>query len=447
MSYSGGRDTPDILDRPHRALRLPDILLCVFELLKTDKKTLCNAMGVNYSWASAASRFLWDTPPLDALLHIEDRHRRQFYANGVLSIFMPSKPTLPSSVVEGIAFPRLWALMLPSLPPISHLKCFLQPSLAAIHLPGCLPPELGSLVTELCPRLQRVSICSQARYGDDERAKNELRALLGFFQRCTLPLTAVVLIGFWPDSADYRAVFQHLARRAMLAYLDITSSGVEGANCFFRLLKTAATLETDSVGPLQRERGGGCEVAAPFHDLRQLRINTSAQHMKHLSRAAPFLTALQLSATDGDCASVFMALTPFSTLTRLSVTFVVHVVLLTDDSMYALQQLQSLRSLSITGADASPAMALTDDSFGATVQCLPHLQHLDLTLGRGPLGLTGAALRTLGQRCRHLEVLDMLGTWDLSCWRDITSMLLFPELKFFRLDEAIMQPAGAAYDK
>ncbi len=86
-------------------------------------------------------------------------------------------------------------------------------------------------------------------------------------------------------------------------------------------------------------------------------------------------------------------------------------------------------------------------SFIHTVQCLPSLRHFVLTLGRGALGLTGAALQTLGQRCRHLEVLDMRGAWDLSCWRDTISEPLFPRLKFFRLDEAITKPAGAVYHR
>ncbi len=91
--------------------------------------------------------------------------------------------------------------------------------------------------------------------------------------------------------------------------------------------------------------------------------------------------------------------------------------------------------------------SIVSSSCFSLVQCLPRLQDLELTVGGGALGLTGAALRTMGEHCRHVETLDCCGVWDLSCWRDTRAMPLFPELSFFRLDEAIMKPAGAAYDK
>jgi hypothetical protein len=346
-----------------------------------------------------------------------------------------------------VNFPRLLELNLPVPLPISRSKCYLLPCLTTLHHYGRLPLQLGQHVNELCPNLRNFQIAMRAPYGDADREKSELNALLEFFRRCSLPLTTVKLLCFKHDCAEGRAVFEHLARRPMLADLDMAWSDIAGGNAFLHSVQEVATVVTGSSRQPLRARGGGAEekVAVPFRYLRRLGTRILSQQMKAFLRTAPSLTNLRIIVPGSECAAMFAALpTLLSALTELSITFAATAVVLTDNDLYAMQQLRSLRSLSISGAVLTPATALTDSGFGAMTECLPDLQYLKIDLGLSSLGLTGAALRFVGEHCRRLESLAMRGTWDLSCWRDTRQMPLFPRLISLWLDDAIMKPAAVS---
>jgi hypothetical protein len=283
---------------------------------------LCNAARVNNTWASAATRQLWIAPPEKALIHITDPRCRQFYAKSICQLMVSSK--LAPSVGDddnGVDFPRLRLLQLLVPLPISRFKRYLVPSLTTLHHYGRLPLQLSQHVSELCPNLRSVQIAIRTPYGDVNGEKSELSALLEFFRRCSLPLTTVRLICFKHDCAESRAAFQHLARRPMLADLDMAGSDIAGGNAFFRSVEEAATLGTGSSRPPTSERGGGAgeEVAIPFRHLRRLSTRTSSQQIMTFLRGAPSLTNLHMNAIGSECVAVFAALpTPLSALTELS---------------------------------------------------------------------------------------------------------------------------------
>lgn len=422
---------------------MADILLSVFEHLMFDAMTLSRAMRVNSLWASTASHFLWMTVQERQLLTIRDRRRQQYYADRIRMLIALPEPAPQKSAFEGVQFPRLRTLSLLSVLPTSCFQRYLVPTLTELQCSGHLPMELGRQLSERCPHLRHFMYGISAPFGDAASAEGQLAALLAFFQRCMLPLPAVTLSCIWLDCAESRAVFEHLAHRAKL--VELSCSAIDScANVF-----VAGMLPREQRAQHDTATAAASAAVARFADLRSLRMRMSAPQTEGLSRsaAAACLASLRVHVTDNDCARLFAALASLSALAALRLCFVVDGIRLADNDFGALRQLRRLRSLALTGATLSTARTLTDAGFSATLQCLPHLECLQLAFAQGALGLSGAALRAVGESCRKLERLDMCGAWDLSCWRDAGITPLFPQLLFFQVDEAIMKKEGMANDK
>jgi hypothetical protein len=431
------------LDVPHRALTTIDILVCVLEVLRRDRKTLCIAMRVNRIWASAASSILWKVVPVILLFRVNDARRRQFYADFIRVLWVwPNVVNAPGNL-ELVEFPRLRAISLESPTPVSRFQRYLLPSLVELAYTGLVPATLGPLLAERCPGVREVRFSVAARRGDVDGAKAELSALRAFFTGCSLPLTTVCLDGHVPDCAESRALMEHLAHRPGLADLDTSSAWcVEGGTPLFLYpMEAAAPRRSHDGNPRLAKSISGS--AFPYHDLRRLEVCGAGRHIECISLGAPFLAILDVSITDSGC--VFAALGALSGLNELNVHFGAGTKL-ADSDMCALQQLPNLRALSISGNEKSLTTALTDEGFSEMANCLPKLRRLRFAAGLS-LRLSGAALRSVGEHCRHLESLIMPGIWDISCWPATTQKPLFPRLTRLKLDEAIMKAAGGTYDR
>jgi hypothetical protein len=305
--------------------------------------------------------------------------------------------------------------------PVSRFKHYLQPSLTYFQYFGCPSAELGRVLNESCPRLRDLIVCF--RSADDGEAEGNLGHMLDFLRHCSLALTTFHLTCSMPDCITTNALFQHLAMRPALEDLHIAQR-VSGSG-----LQAVADME---------RRGG----AAPFSCLRRLYVRIRTRDVKQLTCAVPFVSSLHLFLFDNECAAL-EALAPLEHLRELSVRYDNTTKPLSAGDVGALRHLQCLRSLAIA-VDASLATPLTDSCLLAVIESLSQLRRLKLTVGCRTLGLTSAAVLSIGQYCRHLEELEMSEVWDLTCWRDSVPKPLFPMLKVLQLGDAVVRRGDAS---
>jgi hypothetical protein len=145
-----------------------------------------------------------------------------------------------------------------------------------------------------------------------------------------------------------------------------------------------------------------------------------------LPLVAPSLTSLFLTFFAVDAAHL-------TSLARRTVLeeFIGNDLLLASPLSYhalvPLGQFWSLRELSISSSTCQ-SFLLTDDEFDSLLESLPSLQHFLLVVKEGMPGLSGAALRSIGERYRDLVALEMSGAWDLSHLRKSSFKFIFPKL-------------------
>jgi hypothetical protein len=345
-----------------------------------------------------------------ALFLLEDRRQLQMHANVIhhLEVMYSACPTL-----EGIAFPRLTSLLVPFSCPLSRYQLFLQPNLAEFSYLHRPPPELGAALAERCPRLRTVKL-GVPRRTDDEDRRRDAAAWNENLRGCSLPLAAIRLrSSFVPDCDAVAALVQHLAQRPKLT--DLRLGCIDGG----------ARLET-ALNSLRR--------SAAFRNLRRLHLMITTRHVGIILSMAPYITSLHLSLRDKDYA-VLPAVTRLTALESPTVIYNSFATVPSSCEMATLRQLHRLRSLAIESHDCGDPLAMSDDDFDGLMASLPRLERLKLDIAGHFAGLSGAALRSVGERCRNIVWLEVSRKWDLSSWQSSTYKPLFPTLAVLRLGD------------
>jgi hypothetical protein len=156
---------------------------------------------------------------------------------------------------------------------------------------------------------------------------------------------------------------------------------------------------------------------------------------------------LNLTVNMGD-SFVLAALAPLTQLRELIMRYNSPAHPLTPRNVTALQRLGQLRVLclfalspddiSVSSGLQHSARYVTDADFRCLAAALPHLVQLRIRVGSQAANfMTGAALRYLGEHCRHLTTLDLDGKWAMSCWRESAKTPLFPRLESLSLHDLI----------
>lgn len=93
----------------------------------------------------------------------------------------------------------------------------------------------------------------------------------------------------------------------------------------------------------------------------------------------------------------------------------------------ALKNLKDLRILRISSiSDFITSPTLTDEEFISIFENMCKLRELVFEI---QCVLSTAAITSLGNHCPELKSCEMLGSYDLHCWQEITGSL-FPQLRF-----------------
>jgi hypothetical protein len=411
-------------------LQIAEIQLAIFEYISDDRRSLANAARVNSAWWSLAVPHLWYHVDESILARVPGNQRQQLYANHIRTICVKSCPNDDGNVVDGgLRFPRLACLNVGLRTYIRQYERFLQPSLTEFSLFSPPSPQLGRVLANNCPRLS----CVTLHYFDKEL--NHCRAvalLLTVFAGCPASLTSIELGCRLPDCPALRELFQCWARLPLLQELD-TSYEADGAG-----FEAAARLLPDLPNG---------DVSFP--SLRRLRIHLRTGRAEHLVAAAPFLTHLDLTVNMGD-SFVLAALAPLTQLRELIMRYNSPAHPLTPRNVAALQRLGQLRLLclfalppdgdGVSGEQQHGVSFVTDADISSLAAALPHLVLLRISVGTCAANfMTGAALRSIGEHCRHLTTLALDGKWDMSCWRQSPKTPLFPRLQSLSLHDLVVR--------
>jgi hypothetical protein len=393
---------------------MPDMLLVIFDILENEKASLASAAVVNLAWSPLALGVLWRDPAPRALFGICSRGRQQYYAAKIRRLLLTNGSIPPADDNSPrLCFSRLTTLYANARMPCARLQHFLPPSLTALDLSGRPAPELGALLWAQCPQLR--SVVLNCHTSNNVRgADKDLSVVAEFLQLCPLPLRQLELHGFVPDCSAATRLFRHLARRWGLADLRVVHTTGRAA---FQ-------------GALDLQDAG----EAAFVSLRRLLVNLAPQHVVMLPLVAPSLTSLSLTFVAVDSAHL-AGLAQRTVQDEFISNGLFPASPLSYHALAPLRQFRSLRELSISSSTHQPLL-LTDDEFDSLLESLPRLQRFLLVVREGMSGLSGAALRSIGERCRDLVTLEMSGAWDLSHLRKSSLKYIFPKLAVLRLQTA-----------
>jgi hypothetical protein len=339
------------------------------------------------------------------------------YADNIRSV-MVARSDIAVAALGDVRFPKLHDLWVGQPFPISRIAPYLQPSVTHFTYRGCPAPGLGQALSEHCPRLHDISLQDKTD-ADRSSAERYMGSLQHFFRHCSLAVRTITFFGEFPDSSASDAVFMHLAQRQALEELDVKRCAPS------RCLKAVADMTL---------QGG----TAPFSNLRRLCVWVESQNVKHLVRAAPSVTSLQLHLLDNTC-NALAALAALAHLRDLFISYWINVKPASEDVLDGLRRLQELRTLTIRVWE-SFATPMTDANFNRVILSFTQLRRLKITVYSGNLGLTSASLASIGRHCRQLEELELPGIWDLSTLHDSSLKPLFPKLNVLRLYRAVIRP-------
>jgi hypothetical protein len=272
-------------------------------------------------------------------------------------------------------------------------------------------------------------------------------------------MTELLLSYNSPDCSALQALFVCLAKLPHLQQLQ-NDIWADGAN-----FKAAARLQgsiNDAPAAAMAPAAAAAAAASdygnaalllvalvPFANLRHLRIYLCLGNIKYLLQAAPLLTELNITVNTGVRAEL-ADLAPLTALRELIVYYNSDVAAcpLTPRNVAGLQHLRELRRLCIfaaSGCDTGVGVhrLLTDNDFLRLAAALPHLTHLAILVGASAATLTSATLRSVSQHCRQLQTLEIDRDGDVTCWRDIKVMPLFPQLKRLKLTRVSIEQGAA----
>ncbi|VUC29188.1 unnamed protein product [Clonostachys rosea] len=367
-----------------QALRLPELLLSVFELIQASGHSLVPIAQVNQVWFDCATSILWRRVKSRELYRVE-KHRRQIYASKLDAICFDGEDGDIHEAFIGLQFHHIRQINLDLFDPprggLAHLQQYLAPSLQVFNfIGGDLDDEFLLQMAATCTRLRVICM----NLPGPRVTPSAILSLVSGCERLE-DVNFNDMEGLLSD-----AIFLHLAGRSNI----------------FRLT-------WDTLIPPRLVTRASQETATPFKDMRVLTttVTTSsvawiAQNMTRLSHLI-----LKLEDTEHD---VLRPLPKLQNLKRIRISFLPTQVLSTE-SLVGLRSLSKLETLDLSTkargmkvADVRGANFQNAD-FEKLLSGLPLLRHLSLvieasfSLRVGPM---------ISRNCPLIEECNILKNFD-----------------------------------
>lgn len=378
----------------------PEILGIVIEYLRDDVTALRSALLVNKTWAVEATRVLWENPPVTALAAIGE-DRRQFYACHVRELsFSGDEEGAKHPTFRNLEFPQLNNITVGYFRPdngeMLWLGQYIQSSMKNFSFYGTEPAEdILHLLETRCPLLRSIVIDFHFEGLTSDR-------LMKFFDNCNF-LTSICL----PSNVKY------IIDSRLLAYL-----------AHYDGLKDLELGKFLGYGMLDKILEG---AERPFRNIRYIAIEIDSKTVPLLVAKVKSVLILILTL-GGSRINPLPHVSSLVNLQELHIGYKWQVEWAGTDFL-ALGHLKNLRRLDVSSI-TSPT--LTDTEFIPTFENMSQLEELVFQV---QCVLSTAALTSLGEHCPRLITCDLLGSYDLCCWKSIKKPI-FPQLLVLKLGTA-----------
>ena len=378
----------------------PEVLSIVMEYLRSDASALWSALLVNKTWAVEAIRVLWEKPPVAALAAI-DEDRRQFYARQVHELnFSGDEDGAKHSTFRNLEFPLLNDVTIDHFRPDNKeelwLGQYIQSSLRDFSFYGAEPAEdILHLLETRCPRLRSIVIDFQFEGLTPGR-------LMEFFDSCK-SLTSIYL------PSNMRAIIDS----RLLAYL-----------AYYDGLKDLELGKFLGYGMLDKILRG---TERPFRDIRFLAVEIESKTLPLLVATVRSVLVLTLAIADSRI-NPLPHVSSLVNLQKLHIGYEGHVEWVGADFL-ALKNLKNLRRLNISSIYPIASPTLTDTEF---IPIFEDMRELEELVFQVECALSTAAITSLGDHCPKLMTCELLGSYDVYCWKSIARPI-FPQLRVLKL--------------
>lgn len=385
-------------------MELPsEILSIVIEYLRYDTTALRSALLVNKTWAVEAIRVLWNNPPVTALAAIGE-NRRQFYAGQVRELnFDGDEDGAKHSTFRNLEFPLLNDITIDNFRLDNGEKLWLgqyiQSRMKDFRFYGAEPAEdILHLLETRCPRLRSIVIDFQLEGLTSSR-------LMKFFDTFKF-LTSIFLPSNMKDIIDSR----------LLDYL-----------AHYDGLKDLELGKFLGYGMLDKILEG---TEQPFRDIQYLAVEIESKTVPLLVERIRSVLALILAIGDSRN-NPLPHVSSLVNLQKLHIGYEEQVEWAGIDFL-ALKNLKKLRRLNISSTYPIASPTLTDTEF---IPIFENMSQLEELVFQVKCALSTAAITSLGEHCPRLIACDLLGSYDLHCWKSIKRPI-FPQLLQLKLGTA-----------
>ncbi|CAH0058260.1 unnamed protein product [Clonostachys solani] len=367
-----------------QALRLPELLLSVFELILASDSSLVPTTQVNQAWFDCATSFLWRRVNC-RVLHRVPEQRRQIYASKIERIDFDGEEGDIHEAFKGLQFNHLKTITLDFFnPPKGGSTClrqYVQPTLQNFHFCG------GDLDDEFL--LQMKATCSR------------LRVLA-----MSLPgprVTPSALSSFISGSQCLE---------------EVNFNDMEGLLSDTMLLDLAGrsnllSLSWGTFIPPRLLARVSKETPAPFKNVRQLTSSVSTSSVMWISQNMVHLTHLIMKVEDCE-QDALRPLPKLPNLKRIRLTLDAKTVLSTE-SLVALRSLSKLETLDLAAKTRGMKVfnarggTFQNPDFQNLISGLPLLRQLSLVI-EAQLSVRAGAL--LAKHCTFIEECNILKNFD-----------------------------------
>ncbi|MCJ1240988.1 hypothetical protein MMC14_008992 [Varicellaria rhodocarpa] len=402
-----------------KLLRLPEILLQIFEQLEEDTTSLRKACLVNSTWFEEATNVLWRDAPVTALMNIEPS-RRQIYAGKFYSLsFYSDEGGQFHNHLRNLKFPRLKHLSADSFRPDDgngnrvHVDQYFQPSLEEVALyGGSLTECILNYTSSELPRLRHILIDSLPSNVDDTRFLNFLQSI---------PSLDSMSFMFGMDHVITDQVFKYLVSRQNLTDLRL-----------HRVFKRATIEEA-------------LELAlSPFIALQYFQMRIESDSISSLAEllSRGSIKILRLDIED-DKGSILDYVSSLTQLQSLQVTY--HKSReIPQKEMMTIRSLCQLKTLGLRSKNDNEAIHSFDTKDGDMRELTAQFKQLQGFFFDVQCNMSISAIIAIGKNCPRLEKLHMLGAYDLGTLAH-TPEVLFPALQELELGSARLEDVPYLY--
>ncbi|CAH0027023.1 unnamed protein product [Clonostachys rhizophaga] len=367
-----------------QALRLPELLLAVFELIMASDRSLVPTTQVNRAWFDCATSFLWRKVYSRVLYRVPE-HRRQIYASKIEKIEFDGEEGDIHEAFKGLQFDHLKSVSLDLFnPPKGGSTClrqYIQPTLQSFNFcGGDLDDEFLLQMKASCTRLRAVTINLPG-------PRVTPSAFLNFISgsECLEEVNLNDMEGLLSD-----AMFLNLAGRSNLFHLSW------GTSIPPRLISRTSN-----------------EIPAPFKNVRKITTSVSTSSVAWISQNMVHLTHLILKLED--CKQdVLQPLPKLPNLKRVRLSFEPRTVLSTE-SLVALRSLNKLETLDLASKTRGMKVfnarggTFQNPDFENLISGLPLLRQLSLVI-EAQLSVRAGAI--LAKHCPLIQECNILKNFD-----------------------------------